>query len=63
MNDGRRAMAKRRLAVAVFVLGSPSVGGTLLVALSFAYLVPRFVSVTTRTAAAASAASSGTCSR
>lgn len=35
------------LAVAVFVLGSPPVGGTLLVALAFAYLVPRFASIKT----------------
>lgn len=40
-------MAVVAMAVAVFVLGSPPVGGTLLVALAFAYLVPRFVSIKT----------------
>ena len=36
------------LAVAVFVLGSPPVGGTLLGALAFAHLVPRVVSIKTQ---------------
>lgn len=36
------------MAVAVFVLGSPPVGGTLAAALSFAYLVPLFVPIRTQ---------------